>query len=57
MADKSGKKSHKAVTLDTKIKIIKLSEDGVSNSDIGRRLDLARTTVDDSTTYEEYMHQ
>jgi hypothetical protein len=44
MADKSGKKSRKAITLDT-IKIIKLSEDDVSNSEIGRRLDLARTTV------------
>jgi IS30 family transposase len=57
MADKSGKKSRKAITLDTKINIIKLSEDGVSNSEIGHRLDLARTTVDDSTTYEEYMHR
>jgi ATP/maltotriose-dependent transcriptional regulator MalT len=45
LADKSGKKSRKAITLDTKIGIIKLSEDGVSNSEIGRRLDLACTTV------------
>jgi hypothetical protein len=32
MADKSGKKSCKAITLDTTIKIIKLSEDGVHAS-------------------------
>jgi ATP/maltotriose-dependent transcriptional regulator MalT len=45
MAYKSGKKSRKAIILDTKIKIVKLSEDGVSNSEIGCRLDLACTTV------------
>jgi hypothetical protein len=34
MADKSGKKSRKAITLDTKIKIIKLNEDGFSKCEI-----------------------
>jgi IS30 family transposase len=45
MADTSEKKSRKAITLDSKIKIVKLSDEGVSQAEIGRRLGSLRTTV------------
>jgi hypothetical protein len=49
MADKSEKKSHKA-----KVKMIKLSDEGVSQAAIGRRLGFPRTTVN---TVIENIHQ
>ncbi|XP_061444367.1 tigger transposable element-derived protein 1-like [Rhineura floridana] len=43
MADK--KKSRKSITLHMKLKMIKLSEEGVSQAEIGRRLGFTPTTV------------
>jgi hypothetical protein len=45
MADKSEKKSYKAITLHSKIKTIKLSDEGVLQTEIGRRLGFPLTTV------------
>jgi transcriptional regulator len=45
MTDKREKKSRKAITLDSNIKMIKLSDEGVSQAELGRRLSFSRTTV------------
>jgi hypothetical protein len=38
MADKSEKKSHKAITLHSKIKMMKLSDEGVSQAEMAKGL-------------------
>lgn len=45
MADNGKKKSRNAITLDSKIKMIKLSDEGLNQAEIGRRLGFPRTTV------------
>jgi uncharacterized protein len=45
MADKSEKKSHKAITLHSMIKIIKLSDEDVLLAGMGRRLGFPPTSV------------
>jgi hypothetical protein len=45
MADKSEKKSCKAITLHSKIKMIKLSDEGVLQAETDRRLGFSHTTV------------
>lgn len=45
MEDLSKKRYRKIISLDTKVKIIKLSDEGVSNTKIARTLNLARTSI------------